>query len=621
MNRMGFISRLLGRQQEGPALSSRVHPAKRQQPSSPASGSFAPECFTPSRPVPAAVKLQNLQQLTDPADDSDEEGDTILVPSSASEHSRNSSLSRRRTAIDISPAAVQRLADKVAILQHSQMRASLDGSEGGVTRADIEELYADMQLIHRGRSSLVYRAREVRSGHRVVLKAYDAARLTATKRANLERHVRCMRAAMSVLGPQGGAVLLERLVESPAGSYLVLQACNGGTLIEAIANAGGKLPERQVALKIGDFGNAGCTTAAAASLCASSIRQQPQQQSSLTFKSYDGGVGKPSDQSHTVAVTVAACSGSGAGCEPAPAAPVLLAPAASFCSSPAQRDAMNFRTGSIEYMAPEMLDKPTSAEVFHLVIAQGIDEDDLPSYDEKVDVWSVGVVLYEALTGLQPFLADSAADMAAVIRTKLCGDSQQQLQLPPFIERLPISNEGKAFLAACFTWDVRKRPSAAELLRHPWLTSMQQQAVTAAASRTSSRRRSFATRSSSITSAAAGAGAAVQLQQRQGHSCAPLAPVVSREWCGSQLSRLPPHSPAAPSGSARSSSGRSQASSDLLVDELLAATLRALPEAGLAGSAECVDGADGLDVALARAQTTVTWSWSAPPLMLRGISA
>lgn len=28
---------------------------------------------------------------------------------------------------------------------------------------------------------------------------------------------------------------------------------------------------------------------------------------------------------------------------------------------------MNFRTGSLEYMAPEMLDKPTAAEVFHLV--------------------------------------------------------------------------------------------------------------------------------------------------------------------------------------------------------------------------------------------------------------
>jgi serine/threonine protein kinase len=188
-------------------------------------------------------------------------------------------------------------------------------------------------------------------------------------------------------------------------------AAAGGTLIEAIANAGGKLPERQVAikvalpvltalaqlhsagichrdikpehlmidnghLKIGDFGNAGCTTAAAASLGASSFKQHKQQhsqqQSSLTFLSCDGSA-KPSDQQqHTVAVTVAACSGSGSSessdCAPAAAAPTGPA-AADSCngSSAAQRDAMNFRTGSIEYMAPEMLDKPTSAEVFHLV--------------------------------------------------------------------------------------------------------------------------------------------------------------------------------------------------------------------------------------------------------------
>lgn len=321
------------------------------------------------------------------------------------------------------------------------------------------------------RSSLVYRAREVRSGHRVVLKAYESSRLTPTKRTNLERHVRCLRAAMCVLGPQGGAVLLERTVENPAGTYLVLQACNGeaaaaaalveaaavrgsswrsaeltthqrgpscsrhvllfcstssssscgtssagflisslptlavagGTLIEAIANAGGKLPERQVAikvalpaltalaqlhgtglvhrdikpehllidngqLKIGDFGNAGCTTAKAAALGASSYRQQ-QQQSSLAFLPCDG---KPSEQQHhTFAVTVAACSGSGSDSSDCTAAAPAVQPAAASFSgaSPAQRDAMNFRTGSIEYMAPEMLDKPTSAEVFHLVSA------------------------------------------------------------------------------------------------------------------------------------------------------------------------------------------------------------------------------------------------------------
>jgi serine/threonine protein kinase len=247
------------------------------------------------------------------------------------------------------------------------------------------------------------------------------------------------------------------------------------------------------------------------------------------------------------------------------------------------------------------------------VIAQGIDEDDLPSYDEKVDVWSLGVVLYEALTGLQPFLADSAADMAAVIRTKLCGDSQQQQLLPPFIERLPISNEGKSFIAACLTWDVQKRPSAAQLLQHPWLTSMQQQAASVAASRMNSRRRSLAAHSGSLTAAAAAAAvAAVSAeQQHQAHLRAPFAAVADREWSGDKLNKLLQHTSvtavaaaAAPSGSARSSSVRSQGSSDLLVDELLAATLRALPEASLAGMADSADGADVLEPSLGRAQTT-----------------
>jgi serine/threonine protein kinase len=251
------------------------------------------------------------------------------------------------------------------------------------------------------------------------------------------------------------------------------------------------------------------------------------------------------------------------------------------------------------------------------VIAQGIDEDDLPSYDEKVDVWSLGVVLYEALTGLQPFLADSAADMAAVIRTKLCGDSQQPQLLPPFIERLPISNEGKSFIAACLTWDVQKRPSAAELLQHPWLTSMQQQVASVAASRMNSRRRSLAAHSGSLTAAAAAAAVAAaasdQQQQHQAHLRAPFAAVAGKEWSGEQLSKLPQHSgvstvaaTAAPLGSARSSSARSQGSSNLLVDELLAATLRALPEASLAGIADADDdGADSLEPSLGRAQTTI----------------
>ena len=139
------------------------------------------------------------------------------------------------------------------------------------------------------------------------------------------------------------------------------------------------------------------------------------------------------------------------------------------------------------------------------VIAQGIDEDDLPTYDSKVDIWSMGVVLYEALSGLQPFLADSAADMLTVIGTRLAkrlaADQQQQQQhqrqhwslqqqqdMPAFIARMCVSAECKDFLSACLAWDPTKRPSAADLLSHPWLTRMQEEAAAVAANRASSRR-------------------------------------------------------------------------------------------------------------------------------------
>lgn len=74
---------------------------------------------------------------------------------------------------------------------------------------------------------MIYRAREVRTGQRVILKAYDSARLTPTKRQNLDRQIRSLKAALCLLGPQGGAVALERVVENPSGVFLVLQACNG----------------------------------------------------------------------------------------------------------------------------------------------------------------------------------------------------------------------------------------------------------------------------------------------------------------------------------------------------------------------------------------------------------
>ena len=47
--------------------------------------------------------------------------------------------------------------------------------------------------------------------------------------------------------------------------------------------------------------------------------------------------------------------------------------------------------GTYEYMAPEMLFEN--------------------EYDEKIDVWALGILLYEMLHGVAPFKGQSAADV------------------------------------------------------------------------------------------------------------------------------------------------------------------------------------------------------------------
>jgi len=93
------------------------------------------------------------------------------------------------------------------------------------------------------RNALIYRAREKEGRRPVVLKHYDPRRSAAC-----DREVRLLADA----GQHPGLVRLEALVEAPGAvpHLLVLEACGGGTLIEAIANSGGRLPERVAARRI-----------------------------------------------------------------------------------------------------------------------------------------------------------------------------------------------------------------------------------------------------------------------------------------------------------------------------------------------------------------------------------
>ncbi|KAI4345794.1 hypothetical protein L6164_012888 [Bauhinia variegata] len=83
-------------------------------------------------------------------------------------------------------------------------------------------------------------------------------------------------------------------------------------------------------------------------------------------------------------------------------------------------------------------------------------------YNEKVDVWSSGVVLYVMLAGFPPFYGDSAVEIfQAVLRGNLRFPSRAFHG---------VSSAAKDLLRRMLSRDVSRRFSAEQVLRHPWFT-------------------------------------------------------------------------------------------------------------------------------------------------------
>lgn len=84
-------------------------------------------------------------------------------------------------------------------------------------------------------------------------------------------------------------------------------------------------------------------------------------------------------------------------------------------------------------------------------------------YNEKVDVWSAGVILYIMLSGFPPFYGDSPAE---IFESVLRGN----LRFPTRVFR-SVSPAAKDLLRKMICRDVSRRFSVEQVLRHPWIIS------------------------------------------------------------------------------------------------------------------------------------------------------
>ena len=308
----------------------------------------------------------------------------------------------------------------------SEPSTSMDGTEPGISTH-----FLKVKSKHRGKTCRLLEAHDRKSARKVIIKTFSKYGMTEALRERMERERDALKAAEAASVPN--VIRLLRVFEDDDSHYTVIEHSVGETLIELIANHGGKISEQRCRQCV-----ARPALEALAGLHSLGIVHRHLKPEHII-------ISKTTEHGHKLRI-------------------IDFLDSANKAKHP-----LSSRVGEMPYMAPEVLAAPITEEIFHQVLISGMDERDLPQYDEKADIWSLGAIIFESLSGQQPFIGDSPSEILQLAQSMV--SDMDENGVPLFIASNPrLGTASAQFIRDILVLDAAKRPSAHELLSHPWLS-------------------------------------------------------------------------------------------------------------------------------------------------------